>query len=353
MPKNYVCILAGGSGERFWPLSRIAKPKHLVSLVTASTLLEQTVERVASCLPLENIIVLTSAHQLQDCRRVLHQLKPEQIIAEPEKRDTSAACALGTAIIHQKDPTGVVAFLAADAMVKNGTLFVQQLKECFRRAGETDCIITLGIRPSHPSTRFGYLEVGEVDPGSNLKCFFFKVKRFAEKPDLETAKVYFESEGFLWNAGIFVWKTTTFINESRQYSPHLATFVDDYLAHSQEEGWLAKAFAAIPKISIDYALMERTGSVLVADAKFDWDDVGSWTALPTHLPPDPHGNTIQGEVVTYASKRNIVLTQKNLIALCGVEDLIIVETPDATLVCHRNAAEQIKMLQALLPERVR
>jgi len=344
--------MAGGSGERFWPLSRIAKPKHLVALLSEMTLLEDTVKRVEHTLPSSHIFVLTNAAQIDGCRAVLPHLKAHQFIAEPAKRDTAPACALGTALVRNLDPDAVVVFLPADALIKDAATFGAQLKAAAALASKHDTIVTFGIRPNQPSTRFGYLQAGAALPESTANCPFFAVEKFVEKPDAPTAEKYLKSGKFFWNAGIFLWRSGTFLKEAKRLKPELAEFVEEF-PKKDFEAYLSEKFAALPKISVDYAIMEKASHVTVAEARFDWDDMGSWTALPAHLPADEHGNTLRGTVATHNSKNNIALSHGRLIALCGVSDLIVVETNDTILVCHRDAAEQIKHLQPKLPDKVR
>jgi mannose-1-phosphate guanylyltransferase len=344
--------MAGGSGERFWPLSRIARPKHLVPLLSETTLLEETVRRVEQALPSNQIFVLTNAAQIEGCRAVLPQLKADQFIAEPAKRDTAPACALGTALVRSLDPDAVVVFLPADALIKDAATFAAQLKQASALTAKHDTIVTFGIRPATASTRFGYLEAGAALPESNATCPFFNVERFVEKPDAARAETYLKSGKYFWNAGIFLWKTSTFLREAKRSKPELVKFIEDFPKENRDD-YISAHFPALPKISVDYAIMEKAERVTVAEARFDWDDMGSWTALPAHLPIDENGNSLRGAVAIHESKNNIALSSKRLIALCGVNDLIVVETDDAILVCHRDAAEQIKHLQPKLPDDVR
>ena len=352
MKNTYACIMAGGSGERFWPLSRAATPKHLVALLTERTLLEETVRRVEQALPSDHIFILTNAAQIEGCRTVLPHLQPHQFIAEPAKRDTAPACALGTALVRNLDPEAVVVFLPADALIKDSGTFAEQIRQASEFAAKHDAIVTLGIRPDHPSTRFGYLEAGDALSESNAKCPFFEAKRFVEKPDAARAETYLKRGYYFWNAGIFLWKTGTFLREAQRSQPELARFIENF-PKGNWDAYLAEQFPTLPKISVDYAIMEKAEHVVVAEALFDWDDVGSWTALPAHLPADAHGNTLQGEVTIHDSHGNIAISKKRLIALCGVSNLIVIETDDAILVCHRDAAEQVKHLQPNLPDDVR
>jgi mannose-1-phosphate guanylyltransferase len=348
----YACIMAGGSGERFWPLSRRATPKHLVPLLSRRTMLEETVRRVRKALPADHIFVLTNQSQIQSCRQAVPQLKRGQFIAEPAKRDTAPACALGTALARSLDPDAVVVFLPADALIKDAATFAAQLKKAAELAAKGGTIVTFGIRPDHASTRFGYLESGKALPESSSACPLFHAIRFVEKPDLKRAQTYLKSGHFFWNAGVFLWKVETFLREAKRLKPELAAFIKAF-PKKNREAFLKKNFPALPKISVDYAIMEKASKVAVAEAKFDWDDVGSWTALPAHLPKDAHGNTVRGAVATYDSHGNIAVAGKRLIALCGVRDLIVIETEDAILVCHRDAAEHIKQLQPSLPDHVK
>src|SRR5471032_698990 len=350
--KTYACIMAGGSGERFWPLSRVAKPKHLVPLLSERTLLEETVARVERALPASQILILTNGAQIEGCRAVLPHLKAHQFIAEPARRDTAAACALGTALVRSIDPEAVVVFLPADALIKDAATFAAQLKQASELAAKHDTIVTFGIRPTHASTRFGYLEAGAALPESHATCPFFQVERFVEKPDAAHAETYLKSGKYFWNAGIFLWKTGTFLREARRSQPGLAAFIEDF-PKENGEAYIAAHFPSLPKISVDYAIMEKAERVAVAEARFDWDDMGSWTALPAHLPVDEHGNTLRGAVTIHDSHDNIAMATKRMIALCGVRDLIVIETDDTILVCHRDAAEQIKHLQPKLPDDVR
>jgi mannose-1-phosphate guanylyltransferase len=352
MNQTYACIMAGGSGERFWPLSRVASPKHLVPLLSERTLLEETVRRVEQALPSSHIFVLTNAAQIEGCRAVLPHLGAHQFIAEPAKRDTAPACALGTALVRRLDPEAVVVFLPADALINDAATFAAQLQLAAALAARQDMIVTFGIRPDHPSTRFGYLEAGASLPETTPICSFFRVNRFVEKPAEERAQTYLKSGNYFWNAGIFLWKVGTFLREAKRSHPELVPFIENFPS-GDPAAYLAEKFPQLSKISVDYAIMEKAEHVAVAEARFDWDDMGSWTALPGQISPDEHGNTLRGLVTLHNSRGNIVFSSKRLVALCGVDDLIVIETEDAILVCHRDSAEHIKHLQPNLPDHVR
>jgi mannose-1-phosphate guanylyltransferase len=341
----HVFIMAGGSGERFWPLSRAKTPKHLLRLLSDRTLIEMTARRLEGLVPWERVYVLTNAAQADAVRAELPFLPPENIIAEPEKRDTAPACALATGYARARDPQAICALLPADAMIHNVTLFQKQLTAAAQAAASHDALVVFAIPPTFPSTGFGYLHLSDE---GGATC---RVLRFVEKPDLPTANAYLRSGQYAWNAGMFLWRSEIFQREAERLVPALAKFIEDFPA-GDSAAFLAERFSALPKISVDYAVMEQASEVRAIRAQFDWDDVGSWTALPEHLGHDDDGNTLRGDVVQHESKNNVVLSSGRLIALCGVENLVVVETPDALLVCHRDAVQDIKKLQPLLPKTV-
>ena len=347
MPDHlFTFILAGGSGERFWPLSRSKTPKHLLRLLSDRTLLETTVRRVENLVPWERVFILTNAAQAEAVRKELSFLPPENVIAEPEKRDTAPACAVAVGFARARDQEAICALLPADAVIHNTSVFQRQLTKAAEVAGERDALITFAIPPTYPSTGFGYLQLGEGHDSIH------RVLRFVEKPELSVAETYHQSGQYAWNAGMFIWRAEIFLREAERLLPPLSEFIRDFPA-GDASNYLADRFGKLPKISVDYAIMEQASEVLAVRAEFDWDDVGSWTALPDHLGSDASGNTLRGEVIEHESRNNIALSHGRLIALCGVENLIVVETPDALLVCHRDAAQDIKKLQPLLPENVR
>lgn len=347
----YACIMAGGSGERFWPMSRASVPKHLLKLFSERTLLEETVRRIEGVVPKENIFVLTSEVQLAGSRAALAGLvPPEQVIAEPAKRDTAPAAALATALVRARaGEAATLALLPADAFIADHQTFRMQLELAMIDAAAGGRIITFGVKPTYPSTGFGYLEVGP-ESGRHLGKFpIRKVNRFVEKPDLTTAERYLEDGIYLWNAGIFVWNVATFLQEAEHSARELAVFIREF-PKADWSGFLAQRFPLLHKTSVDYAIMEKSHRVETLMARFDWDDVGMWTAVPKHLPTDAAGNTVRGAVVTERATNNIAVSTGRTIALCGVKDLVVVETADAILVCHRDAVQDIKKLTAKLPQ---
>ncbi len=343
LDRLFVFIMAGGSGERFWPASRTATPKHLLKLLGDQTLLEQTVRRFEGVVPFEQIFILTNVAQIEATKDAVSFLPAANIIAEPAKRDTAPAAALATGIAKSRRSDAIVALFPADAMIHDTVTFGRQLQEAVTFVSKNPSILTFSITPTHASTGFGYLQLGAVVP-SNNSTRIVAVERFIEKPDTDRAQEFFIGKKHGWNAGMFLWQADTFLSECRKHQPELEKFILGFPASGSLADYLAETFPKLPKISVDFAIMEKAASVVAAISEYDWDDVGSWTALPDHLGQDAQGNTLRGPVVTLNSGRNIVIAGKRTIALCGVSDLVVVETDDAVLVCHRNAVQDIKNL---------
>lgn len=348
----YVFILAGGSGERFWPLSRTAKPKHLLRLLGDRTLLEETVLRVADLVPRERILILTNQAQRGGCLEAVPSLAPSAFIAEPAKRDTAPAAALATGFARARNPNAKCLLLPADAWIADAATFRRNVRDAAAAAVLEDSLLTFAIPPRYAATGFGYLELGESLGRGPEKTAFQAVKRFVEKPDADTADDYLQRGNFAWNAGMFLWRAETFLSACREFVPPLAEFIEQF-PDGNPAPYLDRVFKELPKISVDYAVMEKATGVAAVRAEFDWDDVGAWTALPDHLGRDRRDNTVRGPAAMVDAHNNIVFSQGRVIALCGVSDLVVVETPDAVLVAHRNAVQQIKNLQPKLPDTLR
>ena len=354
MPPFLLFIMAGGSGERFWPLSRKAKPKHLLKLVSSKTLLEETVLRIK---PLaskpSHLLILTNHEQIPGIRKALPRFPKSSLIPEPAKRDTAPAAALATALALRNNPDAILALLPADAVIGKAPIFRSQLAAAARAAAASPSFVTLGIRPSFPAIGFGYLYLGQKTLRSLRGGPFLRVRRFVEKPSLAKAKAYLRSGQYAWNAGIFVWKASTFLAEARRQQPALARFIERFPKRGSYSSYLKREFPKLPKISVDYALMEGAQSVLALKASFPWDDVGSWSALPSHLSTDKKGNTFRGNVLSLDCQNTLALAEGGRpITLLGTENLVVVDTPDALLVCPKNRVQEVKRLMALLPKDV-
>jgi mannose-1-phosphate guanylyltransferase len=348
----YALILAGGSGERFWPLSRRARPKQLLKLVSDKTLLEETVDRLDGLVPPGRILILTNVDQEVAVRELLPDLPPENIVAEPSKRDTAAAVALATAWVAARDHRATMLVLPADHVIKDRVAFQQTMQTAARAAEETGALVTIGIKPTWACPGFGYIEQGVPAPlpGRSTPNDVFRVLRFREKPNAELADTFVRNGNFRWNAGMFVWSVSTVLSEFNRHAPVLADFISQILAPGNWETALRNRFRDLPIISFDYAIMEKADRVLMVEANFDWDDVGGWRAVASYLAQDEHENASNCDLTILQADKNIVFSETpTKVALLGVHNLIVIRTGDTILVCNRRDAEKIKDLVAKLP----
>lgn len=348
----YALILAGGSGQRFWPVSRRSRPKQLLRLVSDETLLEQTLARLSGIVPPERTLILTNIEQETAVRELLPNFPTENIIAEPAKRDTAAAVALGVGWVAARHHTATMIVLPADHIINDSAAFQRTLKTAARAAEETGSLVTIGIKPTWACPGYGYVEQGKPvrlrkhDGGAALH----QVVRFREKPNAELAESFVRQGHFRWNAGMFVWSVAMVLTEFNRHAPELASFISQLAASGRFEGAVRDHFSALPSISFDYAIMERADRVLVVEAEFDWDDVGSWSAVAKYIQRDKHGNALNCNAAIIDSSDNIVFAEDHTtVALLGVRDLIVVRTGDALLVCNRHDAEKIKNIVGRVP----
>jgi mannose-1-phosphate guanylyltransferase len=348
MIERFVVIMAGGKGERFWPQSRLRRPKQLLPIVGDSPMLNQTIERLSGFVPLENVFVLTNDLQRDAVLEVCPQLKEENVVAEPVGRDTTAAVALASFLVKQRNSEGVFAILPADAVIYDKAAFHSVLNCAFVAAERNKVLVTIGIVPTEPAVGYGYIQQGEEMEkveGHSI-C---RVERFVEKPDLETAKRYVGSSEYLWNGGMFIWQVQVIEEALERYVPELYAGFSKIEKMVEEGAPLSKAlseiFPGLQKISVDYAVMENADNVVTVPANFDWDDVGEWSAITRHSEADSKGNVTKGSVMIEEGSKNLVVSSEDhLVALVGVKDLIVVKTKDATLVCHRSDVQNIKRL---------
>ncbi len=345
----YVFIMAGGSGERFWPMSRNQLPKHLLRLFGKRTLLEETIDRIKDVVSMERIFILTNQTQIEALRKQLPLFAVDHIIVEPAKRDTGPAAALATAMARAQQPNAIVALLPADAMIRDVATFRRQMNDAIATAARQPCLVTISITPTYPATGFGYLELGAKLYDASNGSAVYQVLHFVEKPDKKTAQTYLQQGKFGWNAGMFVWQAEYFLQECSKLSPPLADFIRAFPT-GDPTAYILEYFPHLPKNSVDFAIMENASHVVALRSQFDWDDVGSWTALPTHLGCDSDNNCIRGSTVLVDSKNNIVVANQRTVVLCGIQDLVVVETSDAVLIGHRDALQNIKKIHPLLPE---
>ncbi len=352
---RYALILAGGSGQRFWPVSRDALPKQLLKLFGEKTLLELTVERLDGLVPSQNILVLTNTQQEATVRKLLPDLPKENIIAEPEKRDTAPAIALGVGWIAARAPAATMMVLPADHLIQNKAEFQRVLTNSMKAAESGGALVTIGIKPTWPCPSYGYVERGKRVPISSIKdAAVYEVARFREKPNPDLAEHFIAQGNFSWNAGMFIWTLPAIFSELTRHCPALADFVSEVRNSKDFATTVQKQFSKLPKLSIDYALMERASRVLNIEATFDWDDVGNWSSVGRYLTKDDDGNQFNCALSHHDAANNIVFTQTGQhVALLGVQDLIVVASKDGLLVASRAEAESIKKLVDGLPKELR
>jgi mannose-1-phosphate guanylyltransferase len=349
---RYALILAGGSGQRFWPVSRDAMPKQLLKLFGEKTLLELTVERLDGVVPKKNILVLTNSQQEAMVRKLLPDLPAENIIAEPEKRDTAPAIAVGVGWIAARDPQATMMVLPADHLIKDTAAFQKVLIGASQTAEASNGLVTIGIKPTWPCPSYGYVERGQRAAFAGVKenVSVWEVVRFREKPNPDLAEHFIAQGNFSWNAGMFIWSVSSVIAELSKHRPELAKFVAEIRQSQDLQATIDAQFATLPQISIDYALMEKASRVLNIEATFDWDDVGSWISVGKYLPTDEHGNAANQAVTQIDSHGNIVFSNAGQnISLLGVTDLIVVQVGDALLVANKHSADTIRKIVDMVP----
>ena len=347
---TYAIIMAGGKGERFWPLSTARRPKQLLALAGGKPLIVQAVDRLAGVVPPERVLIVTNESLVVPIREMLGEGSSVGVLGEPVGRDTAAAIAVGAAWVRRRDPSGVFCVMTADHIIGDLPIFRDTLTRGLELCSENEVLMTMGIAPSEPSSAYGYIEAGEVWKTSG-GIEFFKARRFVEKPDGVTAKGYVESRRYAWNSGMFVWSVSSIQNAFAKFRPVLAEKIESWSACLDDaalQRQLEKDFPALEKISIDYAVMEKANNIVVCRGAFAWDDVGSWPALESHLPKDGDGNASTGDVETLDSANNIVVSEGRLTALVGVKDLVVVQADGVTLVCDKSRSQEIKALLAKL-----
>ena len=350
----YGLILAGGRGTRFWPRSRKRNAKQVLNIgVGDTTLIQATVERLAPLIPPERIWILTNEFVRDEIVRQLPGVPARQIIAEPAQRNTAPAIGLAAHILESVDPDAIFGVFPSDHVIGNPKRFLSLVRAAFR-AAEKDMISVLGVAPRWPETGYGYVEFPKGTTTGKLEAV--PVKKFREKPDLKEAKRFVRAGHFYWNAGMFFWKASTILDGLRLHLPKTATLLSSLppFAHKDFAARVAKVFPLCENISIDYAVLQRADNVVgIACDDFGWNDVGSWHAVYELLPRDKRGNASRSELLVTKSSGNYVDCGKKIVALLGVRDLIIVDTPDAILIADRNRAQQVGDIVKLLEQQSR
>ena len=334
--------MAGGRGERFWPKSRKNHPKQFLSLTgDGKTMIQLTVERILPLVAMSDIYIVTN----RDYKKLVHEQLPEipeaNILCEPAGRNTAPCIGLGAVHIARKYEDAIMMVLPSDHLIKYNHMFVSTLKQACMVAESGENLVTIGITPDYPETGYGYIKfIPEQMEGAA-----YKVDRFVEKPSLEVAKEYLSTEQYLWNSGMFIWKTSTILANMKQFMPNTYEGLDTIKSAIKTEDYeavLEKEFKAFSSESIDYAIMEKAQNIYILPGAFGWDDVGSWLAVGRFRKSNEHGNVVQGNIITINTENCIIEGSDKLIATVGLEDLIIVDSEDATLICDKNSAGDIK-----------
>ncbi len=345
----YAVIMAGGRGERFWPECRADRPKQLLRLFGNAPLIEQTVLRLQGLVPFQNILIITNEVYLERIRTLLPQIPAENVIGEPCARDTAPCVALAAGIVKAKagSEDAVMILLPADHFILRQQAMISDLKTCADAVAECHAIATIGIAPYAPSPNYGYIECGEPLEHSGGKLF--RVRRFTEKPAREEAERLLAEGNYKWNSGMFVFSVRTILEEMRIQAPDLSAFAEDAAQHWQTEKFSAERmekFSALRKISFDYAIMEHASGILMLEAGFDWDDIGNWTTLRNHYGTDGDNNVIHASAELLDCKDCIIFSEDTdrLIAGIDLREMVVIQTPDVTLVAPASSTQKIKQL---------
>ncbi len=346
-------VMAGGKGERFWPKSRARLPKQLLDFTGQGTMIQQTVERVQKIIPYERVYIVTGREYAEPISRQLPALPAGNILVEPMGRNTAPCIGLASLYIEEVDPEAVMVVLAADHLIRDKGRFLEVLEAGTKMGEKDDHVVTIGITPTHPETGYGYIKYADEYSRVNGKSIY-RVEKFTEKPNLETARQFIASGSYLWNSGMFIWKVSTIRALIKQHMPKLHEGLErikSALGTAFEQEVLEEEYARFDKISIDFGVMEHAKDVFVIPGDFGWDDLGSWPALSRVRGVDKNGNVIIGRQVGIDTKDCIIESPKKVVATIGLDNLIIVETDDVLMVCSKDRAQDVKeILQRLREE---
>lgn len=350
----HALIMAGGSGTRFWPASRNHTPKQLLNLAGARTMLQATFKRLGQLVPAQRVLILTNQRLVKPVRDQLPELPARAVIGEPCKRDTAPCIGLAASWMVQNDPEATMIVMPADHVIRPDKSFQQAVDQAARLVeDDPERIVTFGIQPTYAAESFGYIERGRPLPNSG-PAPAYDVRRFCEKPTADVARHYVDSGEYYWNSGIFAWKARTILDALEQFAPDIFAHVSaigETIGTPEFEQTLQHEFAAIDGKSIDYAVMEHYRNVAVIEAPYQWDDLGSWRALARLHGADRDANTRLGRTLTVRTTNSIIRsTEDHLVATVGVDDLIVVHTPDATLVARQDDEEAVRDIVKLIEE---
>ncbi len=351
----YAVIMAGGKGTRFWPKSRERMPKHLLDIVSEKTIIQETIDRIIPLIPAENILIVTGVSHAEELIKQVPHIPEENIIVEPVGRNTAPCIGLAALHIKRKSPDDVMVVLPADHLITDAPRFRHLLSTAAEVAAQSGSLLTIGIQPTYPETGYGYLERGILKATINGEDIY-EVKSIREKPALEQAKVFLEKGGFYWNSGMFLWKVDVILRAIKQWLPDLhqgLLQIEGAIGAGEGKKIVERVYRMISSISIDYGVMEKADNVLLVKGDFGWSDMGSWDALWEVLEKDGHGNAIRGKALFIGvdARNSLIQSSRKLVALAGVEDLIVVETEDSLLICKRGRSQDVKKVVEILEKK--
>lgn len=344
---NHLVIMAGGVGSRFWPMSTSDKPKQFIDVLgVGKSLLQLTFDRFRGLCSPDHVWILTNKKYFQLVRQQLPDVPVENILQEPMRRNTAPCIAYVSWRIKSCDPQANIVVTPSDHVVTNGVEFQRVIKSCLTFANETDAIITLGMKPNRPETGYGYIQA-DLTSSSLRNKELFRVDRFREKPDLQTAQEYIEQSNFFWNAGIFIWNVKTIVNAFRVYVPAMAKIFEsmmDIYGTKEEQNVIDERYGACENISVDYAILEKSEEIFVCPAEFGWSDLGTWSSLLQQTKRDLYGNGIIGENISLYDTHNCIVhaTQAKQVVIQGLDDCIVAEKDGVLLVCKLAEEQRIK-----------
>lgn len=346
MKNLYTLIMAGGSGTRFWPRSKTLKPKQYLNIFGEKSLLEDTIDRFATFTKHEKIYIVSSAMQAAVLEKQTPMLPRQNLIYEPVGKNTLPCIGLAAMYAELEDPDGIMVVSPSDHLITNNALFQDTVMAAAKIADERDGIVTIGITPTYPATGYGYVKTAENITGKE-KINQFKVERFVEKPNEETASGYLKQGGFYWNSGLFIFKVSVFLSAVKQFAPALYADLRKIQADLGKPAFpqtLDTIYRAVQSISVDYGIMEHASNIYLVEGNFDWNDLGSWESVYLTDKKDKNGNAGSGETLLVDTKNSYVHADNSLVAVVGMDDVIVVQDGDTILVCKRDKAEDVKKI---------